>query len=73
MNNNEIDLSKIEMPSIPRHISINEPIKIVDDFLPEESFFNLQQMMFSPEFPWAYTEGIVNGTGDDFQFNHLFH
>ena len=73
MNNIEIEQLKSVMPPFPRHITINEPIKIVDDFLPEESFFNLQQMMFSPEFHWGYTEGIVNRSEDDFQFVHLFY
>ena len=48
-------------------------MKITDNFLPDFEFISLQSTMYSPEFYWSYTKGIVDGQDDDFQFVHLFY
>jgi len=53
-------------------------IKIIDDFLPDEHFKSLQQLLMSADFPWYYNDRIIEGKGGkspeyEFQFTHTFY
>ena len=48
-------------------------LKIEDNFIDTTIFNTLQPILFSPDFIWHYTEGIVKEEDDDFQFVHLFY
>ena len=50
-----------------------ERINIVDNYLPENIFLPLREMMESPEFPWYYNDSIVNKNDlNKYQFTHTF-
>lgn len=51
--------------------------KIIDNFLEEKEFKNIQQIMLGNKFPWYFNEGVsYKNSSDDylnnFQFTHLF-
>jgi hypothetical protein len=48
-------------------------MKIIDNFLDPAIFISLEQVLFSPNFLWNYTEGLVTPEDDNFQFVHLFY
>ena len=50
-------------------------MKIEDNFLKQEDFDKIQQLMEEPSaFPWFYTDGIVSKDDvDKFQFVHVFY
>ena len=47
-------------------------MKIIDNFLPEEIFKQIQNIMMGDEFPWYYNKDIDNLNEDNkkFQFTH---
>ena len=53
----------------------NKNIKIKDDFLNQEDFGNIQELMLGRvEFPWFYIDNIVfQDDVDKFQFVHVFY
>ena len=48
-------------------------MKIIDDFLPNHQFNQLESGMMDWRFPWYYTDKIVNEGEDLFQFIHIFY
>lgn len=52
-------------------------IKVVDNFLEEEYFKQLQSVLMSDgDFPWYYNDGVVNDEDKDpnnYQFTHTFY
>ena len=50
-------------------------VKVVDNFLPEYQFKQIQDMLIEKEtlFPWYYNEGMVSEGDGLFQFTHLFY
>ena len=48
-------------------------MKVVDNFLPEKYFTNLQQTMLSNEFPWYYLDHKSSKGDGQFQFVHNFY
>jgi len=52
----------------------NENIKIEDDFLLQEEFDKIQEIMIKNiSFPWFYVDRIVMGEPNKFQFFHMFY
>jgi hypothetical protein len=49
--------------------------KIIDDFLPEEDFKSIRDIMLSPSMPWYYTPKVNDeyDVGNGHYFIHLFH
>ena len=47
-------------------------IKIVDNFLPEEEFLNIKNLMEGYEFPWSFNNSKVHDNDGKFQFTHTF-
>ena len=47
-------------------------MKIIDDFLPNHQFNQLESGMMDWRFPWYYTDKIVNEGEDLFQFIHIY-
>jgi hypothetical protein len=46
---------------------------LIDNFIDEKSFKKIQQLFWSQEFPWFYSD-CVNYSGDEhYQFTHLFY
>ena len=45
-------------------------IIIIDDFLPEEKFNQLQEFLMGPFFPWYYNDQVVKNNDGKFQFVH---
>ena len=53
-------------------------VEIIDNFLPEEHFRPLQQLLMGDDFAWYYNEGIIDRYGGkppsyEFQFTHIFY
>jgi hypothetical protein len=55
---------------------MNEQIKIIDNFLPENEFKNISDMLMNKDFPWYYSDYITrhyeNKTNNSFYFIHMF-
>ena len=53
-----------------------EIVKVIDNFLPEDIFYSLQNLMKSNTFPWyfqdAYLYDLENTSLDNYQFTHSF-
>lgn len=49
--------------------------EVIDDFLDEEDFYNIQSVMMSSSMPWFYTSRVndEHTVGDSFYFVHMFH
>ena len=47
-------------------------IKIIDDFLPEEEFLNIKNLMESREFPWYFNRSKIFIGDDKGQHVHVF-
>ena len=49
--------------------------EIIDNFLPDDVFKNIQNIMMSNKFPWHYNSVVVdpNIINEDFQFTHSFY
>ena len=47
-------------------------MKIIDDFLPEDEFKDIKDLMESPSFPWFFNDCKVHREDGDFQFTHTF-
>lgn len=45
-------------------------IIIIDDFLPEDKFNQLQEFLMGPFFPWYYNDQVVKNNDGKFQFVH---
>tara|TARA_R110000824_G_scaffold401266_1_gene611503 strand:+ start:2293 stop:2802 length:510 start_codon:yes stop_codon:yes gene_type:complete len=45
---------------------------VVDDFLSEEDYKNIKNLMYGNEFPWFLQDGIVAGDGEDDPLDTLF-
>tara|TARA_B100000131_G_scaffold73554_1_gene69823 strand:- start:234 stop:746 length:513 start_codon:yes stop_codon:yes gene_type:complete len=56
-----------------RSLSDEPKIKVVDDFLPQNQFNNLQEFLMGPYFPWFYNDNIIRGDYSRFQFIHTFY
>ena len=51
-------------------------IELIDNFLSEENFGELQRIIFGSYFPWYYNSGVVYDTESDlnnYQFTHCFY
>ena len=47
-------------------------IKIIDDFLPEEEFLNIKNLMESREFPWYFNRSKIFIGDNKGQHVHVF-
>ncbi len=49
--------------------------EVIDNFLDEEDFYNIQSVMMSSALPWFYTSSVNSAAqvGKSFYFVHLFH
>jgi len=47
-------------------------IEIIDDYLPQDIFNKLQELLLSGGFPWFYNDYIVEQTPINYQFVHTF-
>ena len=47
-------------------------IEIIDNYLPEDVFNTLQELLLSSGFPWFYNDYIVEQTPINYQFVHVF-
>tara|TARA_Y100001963_G_C6614584_1_gene368673 strand:- start:104 stop:592 length:489 start_codon:yes stop_codon:yes gene_type:complete len=48
-------------------------MKVIDNFLPEYQFNQIQSIIMSYEFPWFYNSGIMReNESERFQFVHMF-
>ena len=55
-------------------IPVQTQIKIIDNFLDEQTFNNIQSAMFSPDFPWHYNETSTTPPAPSVsQFTHAFY
>lgn len=50
-------------------------ISVIDNFLPEQEFAAIQELMLSDEFPWFYQNDVAYDVAGstDFYFTHLFY
>mgnify|MGYP003338112990 CR=1 FL=1 len=49
-------------------------IQIIDNFLDEDNFRNIQSTLFGENFPWYYSNSVLRGGKDsDYQFTHIFY
>ena len=51
-------------------------IDVIDDFLPDYSFKQLQNTLLDNKFPWYYNDNIIDNVSDtlsNFQFTHTFY
>lgn len=58
-----------------KNIKFGNNIEIIDNFLEEEDFFELQELLLGAWFPWYFCDGIVGGKTEDpldMQFVHTF-
>lgn len=50
--------------------------KIIDNFLPEETYLELKQILTGNSFPWYYNQSVVHkkedATSNEYQFTHIF-
>jgi hypothetical protein len=55
---------------------MNKKPKIIDNFLPEETYLELKQMLTGNSFPWYYNQSVVHEKEDaisnEYQFTHIF-
>ena len=51
-----------------------ERIEIIDNFLPEDIFYPLKNLMTSSKFPWFFNNSVVeeDSSPDNYQFTHTF-
>ena len=47
-------------------------IKIIDDFLPEEEFLNIKNLMEGSEFPWYFNRSKIFSGDGKYQHVHVF-
>ena len=47
-------------------------IEIIDNYLPDDIFNEMQDLMLSRGFPWFYQDRIVKHTPINYQFVHVF-
>ena len=48
-------------------------VKVIDNFLPENVFRQVQQTLMSDGFPWYFNDGIIyHGEKGKYQFTHSF-
>ena len=47
-------------------------MKTIDNFLEQETFFNILQVILETKFPWNFVNGKSEINDGDFQFTHLF-
>ena len=47
-------------------------IEIIDNFLPEEEFLNIKNLLEGCEFPWSFNNSIVHDNDGKVQFTHTF-
>ena len=52
---------------------MSEKLNIIDDFLPEDYFLELQNLMMNNTFPWFRHNGVNDENDGDRQFTHLFY
>ena len=49
-------------------------MKVVDNFLDQQTFDNIQSVMLSPDFPWHYNEKSITPPAPSVsQFIHIFY
>ena len=59
---------------IPYNMKIKKRIRMEDDFLEQEDFDKIQDLMCSTRLPWYYINAIVATNDEDrFKFFHMFH
>jgi len=46
--------------------------KIIENLLEENELKNIEDILYSNEFPWYYSKDIITGKSDSFMFFHLF-
>ena len=46
--------------------------EIVDNFLSDDDFSNLQDLMLGPHLPWFYNDSKLEDGDSEHQFTHLF-
>ena len=52
-----------------------DEVTVIDDFLSEQDFSAIENIMMSDQFPWYYNSMILGGGNkglDDYQFAHIF-
>ena len=47
-------------------------MKIIDNFLDQETFYKILQVILETKFPWNFVNGKSEINDGDFQFTHLF-
>mgnify|MGYP001320920785 CR=1 FL=1 len=47
-------------------------IEIIDNYLPQDIFNTLQELLLSKGFPWFFNDYIVDHTPTNYQFVHVF-
>ena len=48
-------------------------INVIDNFLPQDQFNHIQDLLMGPWFPWYYNKSIVDYDDSKFQFTHIFY
>jgi len=50
-------------------------VKIIDDFLDQSTFENLESLIMGNEFPWYFNDAVVlkDEEGEEFQLIHIFY
>ena len=46
---------------------------MIDNFLPESYFREIQSTMIDPFFPWYYNDHVIHGEDNEFQFINVFY
>jgi hypothetical protein len=55
---------------------MNRDIRIIDNFLDKEIFYQIQSVLLGSYFPWYFNSGVVTNHDDDlnnYQFTHCFY
>ena len=48
-------------------------MKIIENFLPEEQFKEIENRVFGPNFPWYFRDGIVTTGDGNYKLTHLLY
>ena len=48
-------------------------MKIIENFLPEEQFKEIENRVFGPHFPWYFQDGIVTTGDGNYKLTHLLY